>query len=142
MKNKLRLLIPLLLACLPLSACAGGSHAEYARSHPWIGRCAAFSGSIVYITNLSTDLEREEIVRIGRVVESSDFAEYLLKIPKGKGLVITPISPETTFEVTAVFTIVHEGYSRMFVDDVEMAVLRDSEGRMSTTNLSSLEPCK
>lgn len=142
MIKKLLFCASLLLACLPLAACAGGSHAEYAPAdHPWIGKCAAFTEPMAYITNLSTDLDREEVVRIGRVLERSTFAEYLRKIPKGKDLIVTPVPPGTTFEITAVFMIVYDGYSRMFVDDVEMAVLRDNHGQVSTTNLSSLEPC-
>lgn len=96
---------------------------------------------MVYLTNLSADFDREEIVRIGRILTRATFADYLRKIPKGKDLVITSVPLGTTFEVTAVFMIVHEGYSRMFVDDVEIAVLRDSHGHVSTIGLNELERC-
>lgn len=132
----------LIFAALLLEGCTGGSHAEYVSVHPWIGKCAAFSQPIVYITNLSTDLEREEIVRIGRVVERRDFGEYLRQLPKGKNLVLTPVAADTTFKVSMVFTIVYEGYSRMFVDDLEMAVLTGSDGLVSAANLGSLENCR
>lgn len=90
----------------------------------------------------SADFDCAEIVKIGRVLARADFAEYLQKVPKGEHLVVTAIPADTTFEMTAGFKIVYEGFSRMFVDDLEMAVLRDSQSLVSTIEVSTLEPCR
>jgi hypothetical protein len=131
----------LLLTCISTTAC-GGSHAEYApSSHPWIGKCATFSEPMAYLTNLTPDFGMDEILRIGRMLTDAGYADYLRKLPMGKEVIATPVPLGTTFEVTAIFMIVHEGYSRMFVDDTEMAVLRDNRGQVSTSVLIALEPC-
>jgi hypothetical protein len=117
------------------------AHAEYAPSHPWIGKCAKFELPMVYLTNLPPGFEQTEIIRIGRMLSRADEANYLHTLPDGKDLILAPVSPGTTFAVTAVFTIVHKGFSRMFADDVEVAVLKDNHGQVSTEALSSLKPC-
>jgi hypothetical protein len=133
--------VVLSLACLSPVAC-GGSNAKYApATHPWIGKCATFAEPMVYMTNLPTDFSRDEVVRIGRVLMSSSYAEYLRGTPKAEGTIVTPVPQGSKFEVVAVFTIVYEGYSRMLVDDVEMAVLKDNGGQKSTIVLDGLEPC-
>lgn len=137
--------IPLLLACFLLVACAGKSHAEYVRSHPWIGKCVTFTKPMVYLTNLSAVptefISREEVVRIGRSLASGTFAEHLKEIPEGKDIIVTPVPPKTTFEMTAVVTAFHEGYSLMFAGDVEIPVLRDSQGQLSAAHSGDLELC-
>jgi len=116
-------------------------HAEYAPSHPWIGKCAKFELPMVYLTNLPPGFEHAETMRIGRMMSRADEANYLRSLPDGKDLVITPVPPGTTFEVTAVFTYVYEGFSRMFNSNFEVAVLKDNHGQVSTEVLSSLKPC-
>lgn len=136
-------LFVLALLFLP-TGCSGGSHAEYApASHPWVGKCAAFSEPMVYLTNLSTEfVEHEEIVRIGRYLVRADDAEQFKTLPTGRDLIVTPVPAGTTFEVTAVFTIIYKGYSRAFSANFDMAVLRDDRGQVSTSNLDSLRPCR
>ena len=116
-------------------------HAEYATSHPWIGKCAKFDLPMVYITNLPPGFEHAETMRIGRMISRADDADYLHTLPDGKDLILTPIPPDTTFEVMAVFTYVYEGFSRLFNTNFEVAVLKDNHGLVSTEVLSSLKPC-
>jgi hypothetical protein len=62
--------------------------------------------------------------------------------PKGAGgLTIVSISSETRFEVIAVFQVIQTGYSRVFSEDFDMAVLRDSTGLVSATVLADLQAC-
>jgi hypothetical protein len=116
-------------------------HAEYAPSHPWIGKCAKFESPMVYLTNLPPGFEHAETMRIGRTLSREVEANYLRTLPDGKDLILTPIPPGTTFEVIAVFTYVHTGFSRMFSDDTEIAVLMDSHNQRSTVILGALEAC-
>ena len=117
-------------------------HAVYAPSHPWIGKCARFELPMVYLTNLPPGFEHAETMRIGRMMARADEADYLRSsLPEHKDLVITPVPLGTTFEVTAVFTYVYEGFSRMFNSNFEVAVLKDNHGQVSTEVLSSLKPC-
>lgn len=147
--NLLMFLSPLLVGCTDLfdgfdldRDSELDVRAVYAKEHPWIGKCARFELPMVYITNLPPGLEHAESMRIGRVMSRADEANYLLKTPIGETLVVTPIPSGTTFTVTAVFTSMHSGLSRMFVDDVEVAVLRDNHAQVATTILGELKPCK
>jgi hypothetical protein len=115
--------------------------AEYAPSHPWIGQCAKFESPMVYITNLPPDYEHAETMRIGRKLSRAVDANYLRTLPDGKELILTPVPPDTTFEVTAVFTYVHTGFSSMFTSDTEIAVLMDNHNQRSTVILDALETC-
>ncbi len=56
-----------------------------------------------------------------------------------KDVIITPISTGTTFEVTAVFTVVADGYTRMFAPDYDVLVLRDDLGNVSTIMLDEFQ---
>lgn len=111
-------------------------HAVYNRAHPWIGKCARFESPMVYLTNLPSGAYEDEVIRIGRDLSREVDAFNFIN-----EATITLVPPGTTFEVTAVFMLVHTGFSSFFNSDFEMAVLKDSQGMTSTYNLSGLSLC-
>jgi hypothetical protein len=119
-------------ACLVLVAC-GGSHAEYASNdNPWIGKRAKFATSMAYITNLPGGYSDKEVSRIGRVLDTLYQAEQDKQfMSRMKDVAITRIPEDTAFEIVAVFTVVHQGYTRAFAHDYDVFVLRDGEEMVS-----------
>ena len=113
--------------------------AERVTSHPWIGKCARFELPMAYLTNLPPGFNHKEKMGVDRMLSSKDEADYLQKITKDS--IVTPVPPGTTFEVVAVYTIVHSGISLIFNSDYKVAVLRDNHGQVSAEVLSSLKPC-
>jgi hypothetical protein len=113
--------------------------AGYATSHPWTGKCARFELPMAYLTNLPPGFNYKEKMGVDRMLLSKDEADYLQKITKDS--IVTPVQPGTTFEVVAVYTVVHSGISLIFNSDYKVAVLRDNHGQVSAEVLSSLKPC-
>ncbi len=129
----------ILLSCAILSGC-GGSHAEYDKKSPWIGTRATFGPPMAYITNLPNGYSDKEVNRIGRELDTLEHAENDKRYDRGMSdVMITPIPAGTTFEVTAVFSVVADGYTRMFAPDFDVVVLRDNRGNVSTMLLDNFQ---
>jgi hypothetical protein len=129
----------ILLACVLLSGC-GGSHAEYAPKSPWIGTRVTFGLPMAYITKLPGDYGDKEAIKIGRAINTLERAEDDKRyIRTMKEITITPVTAGMTFEVIAVFTVVHNGYTRMFAPDYDVLVLRDNLGNVSTIMLDEFQ---
>ena len=126
----------LVLVLLLLSAgCSGGSHTEYAPpGNPWVGKRLTFEKPMVYMSNLPAFYStNKELMRIGRELMRLDQAAHLVRAVRNMGSVeITPVPADATFEVVAVFTVVHDGYDRLFVSDYAVLVLKDRDGTLST----------
>lgn len=129
----------ILSSCLLLAGCSG-SHAEYDPKSPWIGARATFGPPMAYITNLPVGYSDKEEIRIGRVLttlrRAEDDKQYIRIM---RDVIITPVPAGTAFEVIAVFTRVQDGISRLFSDDYDIIVLRDSHGNLSTTLVSEFQ---
>lgn len=133
-------IIPVLFLCALLSGC-GGSHAEYALAdNPWIGKRVTFERPMVYMSNLPAGYSDKEVIRIGRELMLSEEAAYNVRaIRKMEAIGITSIPAGTTFDIIAVFTIVHDGYTRLFASDYDVLVLKDGHGTLSTMLLSAYQ---
>ncbi len=131
------ILIP--LVCFLLSGC-GGSHAEYDPKSPWVGARTAFGSAMAYVTNIPEGYSDKEVIRIGRVLttleRAKDDKQYIRMM---RDVVITPVPTETVFEIIAMFTVVADGYTRMFAPDFDVLVLEDSRGNKSTMLLSEFK---
>ncbi len=129
----------ILSSYLLLSGC-GGSHAEYDKKSPWIRTRATFESQMAYITNLPSGFSDKEVLRIGRRLALLERAGEDKRYERMmRDVIITSVPTGTTFEVIAVFTIVHDYFSRMFAHDYDVVVLKDSHGNESTMLLSEFQ---
>jgi hypothetical protein len=138
-RTSCRMLGGILLACALLSGC-GGTHAEYDPKSPWIGTHATFGPPMAYITNLPSGFSDKEVNRIGRrlaVLERAEDDKRYTRIMRD--VIIAPIQAGATFEVIAVFTVLADGYTRMFAPDYDVLVLRDNLGNVSTIMLDEFQ---
>lgn len=95
---------------------------------------------MAYITNLPNGFSDKEVIRIGRRLTTLERGQQDKQYEQiMHAVIISPISAGTTFEVIAVFTIVHNSFSRVFAHDFDVVVLQDNEGEKSTMLLSEFQ---
>jgi len=118
----------------------GGTHAKYDPKSPWIGTHTTFETQMAYISNLPSGFSDKEINRIGRRLTTLEHAKDDKQFVRMmRDVVITPVPAGTAFEIIAMFTVVADGYTRIFAPDFDVLVLKDNQGNVATMLLSEFQ---